>query len=82
MNRNYRYPSEPRWLLETMPSDGTPWRVFIVIVVDKGDRWNYRLAHDGNRFARSGALRLLCDDFPDVAVEVCEWIEMDLRVAA
>jgi hypothetical protein len=70
-----KYPSEPRWLVETKPKIDPAWGNFVVMVLDGQDRSHYGLSHDGQRFSRSNDLQRLCDDYPTVAEEVTAWAE-------
>jgi hypothetical protein len=70
----YRYPSEPRWVVETLPPHA-PWRNFVLCICHSDLRGNYRLSHNGVRFGLGGEWRSLCDDFPSISVEITEWAE-------
>jgi hypothetical protein len=69
-----KYPTEPRWLIETISHAGG-WVNFVVIVLVGSERRNYHLAHNGSRFAKQTEFARFIEQLPGVAEEVCLWAE-------
>jgi hypothetical protein len=70
-----KYPSEPRWIVETLGGDRDDWIEFIAIVLNGKNRTHYQLAHNGQRFAKGHGFVDLGARYPSVLVEITAWME-------
>jgi hypothetical protein len=69
-----KYPTKPRWIVETV-KDQDGWLALVVIVLFEGDRWNFHVSHNRQRFSRAADFIRLCEAFPDVSEQFTEWLE-------
>lgn len=69
-----KYPSEPRWLLETHRAINE-WRTVVLMVLHGKERRHFWLSHNGARFAKGGEFDALALKFPGLLEQVAEYFE-------
>jgi hypothetical protein len=69
-----KYPTEPRWFLETLPRR-SGWTEMIAMAFYGKERRHFTLSHNGQRFAKGNGFVDLSAEYPDVLVQIAGWLE-------